>query len=291
LVFNVVLNALLIFGFGNIPPLGVEGAALATLISRGVEMLGLLLGSLLGRLPNPGPWRKFFSYPKGFFLDYLCIAGPVFANEIVWSSGITVLQSLYAKLGASATAAVAVLDLAIQVTFVVFMGTGSAAAILVGHAIGENNEKLARSHAQNFAQWAPRAGLVATLLLIPLGFFLPKAFSLSSEGSWMASQLIWVLAAVMPFKSYMHHLIIGVFRGGGDTTFSLVMDLIGLYGVSIPLALLGIFVLKLPLPVVYGMVVLEELVKSVFSWFRLKSGKWYHRVVGEPIPEERLPLL
>lgn len=285
---NVTLNGVLIFGLFGVPALGVVGAAWATVGARLLELILLITGMIRRRSPNWGPLRAYLHFPRGFFSRYLHTAGPVLANEVVWSLGITALQALYARLGSAASASAAVLDLAAQITFVLFMGTGSAAAIQVGQALGAGRPAEARRLGDRYAWFSPLAGLLVGLWLIPGGWLMPLAFDLSPEARQTVTWLFWILAGVMPFKSAMHHLIIGVFRGGGDTRFALMLDLIGLWAVAVPLAALGVWVWGLPLPAIYALVVCEEIVKSALGWRRMAGGRWLHRVIeAEPL-EERL---
>jgi putative MATE family efflux protein len=140
LSINTVLNYLLIFGNFGFPKMGVEGAAIATLIARSLECVTLLTLTYRLRTPVAARLNELLGFNRDFILRYLKIALPVMFNEMMWSLGITVYNIVYARIGTESIAAVNISATIENMAFVLFIGISNAAAIMIGKRIGANEE-------------------------------------------------------------------------------------------------------------------------------------------------------
>ncbi|MBN2875980.1 MAG: MATE family efflux transporter [Spirochaetales bacterium] len=280
LTINVILNYALIFGKLGIPAMGVRGAAIATVIARVIEAIIVFSAAYLKRMPPAGSLAEFTSWSGGFLPRFTRIVAPVVLNEVTWSLGITTYNAILARVGTEAIAAFNVASTVSQLASVLFMGTANAAAVMLGKRIGEGDRETAYAWARRFAVLAPSIGIVISALLIPVSSLLPWLFSLGEEPLRQARLMVVVLAFSFPFKVFNLHIVVGVCRSGGDTRFGAFFDIFGVWGLGVPMALIGAFVLHAEPWIVFAMLNFEELAKSILGFWRLSTGKWLNDITA-----------
>jgi putative MATE family efflux protein len=277
---NVVLNYLLIYGYGPFPAFGERGAAIGTLISRLAEAAILISVSYSRRYCLAGTLRELLGFSAPFVHRFLRITCPVILNELFWSLGVTSQNIIFARTGTEAIAAFNITGTVSQLTWVIFIGLGSSAGVLVGKKIGEGNEALARDYAARITRFSPLLAAFVALLLIPLSRVLPCIFNVNDQVLHTVSLMFIVLSCSYPFRGFNMAMIIGVCRAGGDTVFSVIYDIVFM-AVSLPLAAVAGFVFKVPVVIVYLFVCSEEVMKVFLGLWRLKSGRWLHNCVRD----------
>lgn len=280
LVCNTVLNYLLIFGVFGFPAWGVAGAAVATVIARGVELV-VIVGTIYTRdHVLRSPVKELVQLNVEFIKPILRTALPVVLNEGFWAVGMTLYAVAYARSGTDAYAAVQIAGTVERLFFIFSFGLGSACAVMIGNELGANRIEDAKLYADRFMRLGVTLsvgiGIFMALIAVPSTYL----FNVSPAIRWAATCILFVNALTMILKMISTILIIGIFRGGGDTTFSFVLEICCVYLIGVPLAFLGALVLKLPIFVVVLLVSLEELVKSVVGLYRVKSGVWAKNLVG-----------
>ncbi len=285
LIFKTILGYMLIFGVGGLPELGVEGAAIATLSGRVLELILLLSFVYLQKTPLAGNPLTFFSFDLSFFGRVLKTTLPAVANELFWSVGITTYNAIYAHIGTEAIAAINVNATIEELGFVIFMGLGNACAVMVGNRIGAGKRDEAYEIVRRvtslcvFAAW-----MVGVAVLLSRNAVIAQ-FNLSEAGAYNVHMLMTVMAFVLWIRMFNFSVFIGALRAGGDTRFALLMEICSIWLIGVPAAYFGAFVLMLPVYLVYLMVALEELAKAFVSAWRFKSGKWIHDLVNvETLP-------
>jgi putative MATE family efflux protein len=276
LAVQLVTAVVLIFGVG-VAPMGTVGAGIAVLAAKLAEVGGMIIAVQVRGRPNAG-LARLFTFDRAFLVRYLKIALPVVLNEAFWAVGMAGIKAIYGWMGAVPLAAVAILDTFGQLVYIVLAGTGNAAGILIGHAIGRGHLDDARHFGRNVALLAPVVGIVTAVPLLIGAPFLPLIFQVSDDVRGLATALIWVFCVLLPGKAYYHDMIVGVLRGGGDVGFSLIMDLSGIWLWALPLGWLMAFVLHWPFLVVFFLINIEEPLKATLALWRMKTGKWIHRV-------------
>jgi putative MATE family efflux protein len=278
LSMNGVLNYLFIFGAGPVPAMGVKGAALATVLSRFTEMGILLLVSYARRYPVAGSLRELLGFNLPYVYRFLAVAMPVIINEIVWASGISVQNIIFARIHTDAIAAFNITGTASQLTWVIFMGLGNGVAVLIGKRIGEGREAAARDYASRIIRFAPLVSLGVGFILIPFSRLLPLIFNVS-QGVFSAAQMMFIiLCCTYPARAFNMSMVIGICRAGGDTVFCALYDNVFLWFAALPAAALAAWVFQAPVWLVYICVSLEEPLKAVLGFWRFRSGKWLHHV-------------
>lgn len=280
LTVNAILNYVLIFGAFGAPAMGVDGAAVATVVSRLIEAAIVITGAYTQKTAVAGSLKEFTSWGSGFITRFLGIAMPVIINEIAWSVGITTYNGIFARVGTGAIAAFNVTSTVNQLAMVFFMGTANAAAVMIGSRIGAGEVDVARHWARRFAILSPLYGLCMSALMVPSVLLLPLLFVMDPEPLRQASIMILVMAGVFPFKIFNLHVIVGICRSGGDTRFGAFFDIFGIWGIGVPLALLGAFVLKLQPWQVFLLLNLEESTKAILGVWRVITGKWLNDVTA-----------
>ena len=276
LAVNTALNMLLIFGLFGFPTLGVRGAAIATALARTLEVSVLLVLVYRRKEAPAGRPAEFFSFQRVFVGRFLRTASPVILNEIGWSLGMTMYMVVYARMGTEVVAAYNLCETVARLSFVIFMGTGNGSAIMIGNAIGAGRRADAQRYATRLLTLMPLLGILFGAVVIVLSRWIPLLFQVSPQVRLMLRQLLVVLGIILTFKATNMQLVVGLLRSGGDTRFSLFMDVGILWLVGVPAAVIGGLVLGLPVWLVYLMTGSEELFKAVLGVHRVLSGRWIH---------------
>ncbi len=274
LIANATFNYIFIFITGW----GVKGAALATVISRAVEMLVLLIWSYANRYESCGKLSELFSFDLSFVGRFIRIALPVVINETFWGLGTSVNNAIFAHAGTDAITAFNIVGTISQLTWVFCMGFGNGMGVIIGKKIGEGKVDVATGYANRSLWFMPLIGACVGIFLWPLSKTLPIFFNVSPQIITMATNMLVVLMCAYPFNSFCMNWVVGVCRAGGDTVFAAVGELIVLWCVAIPLGLLAAFVWHFPPVIIYLFLTSESLVKTVIGLIRVKSEKWLHDV-------------
>lgn len=274
-VTNTVFNYVLIFGKFGFPEMGVKGAALGTLIARIVELLFILYAVYSGGGPLRANIKELLNWNKEFVKKYMITVSPVIINEGFWSLGQVLYSVAYARIGEEATAAVQ-LTLTIQnIFFVLVRGLGSACSVLVGNKIGEGDKTNAYNYAINFMTMSSLLGLIlgTTMALTP-DLTLKLFRNIDSDLYHIARSLLVIMGFTFFIRTTNSTIIVGVLRGGGDTRFSMFLEMGAVWIVGVPLAFIGALTLKWPVQYVFLLITSEEIVKFLIGIPRVLSKKW-----------------
>lgn len=277
---NTILNWVFIFGNLGVPAMGVEGAALATLISRIVEFIIMLVHSRVGRRIEID--MKALLSPGAFmFKKFLRYSTPVLLNETMWGLGTSVYPTIMGHMAGSTSiiAAYTVAGNIEKLTSVATFSVAASAAILVGNEIGSGNKDKAYSMGATLSITALLTGLVtATITLILLYTVIDpnvyRLFNLSDTSCGIATMMIVINCIMLAPRSYNDASIIGVMRGGGDVRTSMIIDILPLWLAAIPMAAICGLVIKTGILWVCLATVLENILKFGFGIWRFRSRKW-----------------
>ena len=277
---NVILNYFLIFGIGPFPVMGVRGAAIATVISRVVEMLLLVGISYIKKYPPAGSPAELAGFGILFIKRYIRIVLPAMLNEIFWSSGMSMQNLIFARTHTDAIAAFNIVVTVNQLTFILFFGLSNGAAVLIGKRIGEGNEVKAREYAHKIAIFTPLVSIIPLGILLVIPQFIPFVFNVNETVIDHVRLMFIILASIYPFRSFNMCMVVGVFRAGGDTIFCLIYDVMFLWGFALPLAAIAAYFFKVPVWALYICVNTEEYLKLILGIWRLRTGKWLRNVIS-----------
>ena len=278
---NVVLNYMLILGKFGLPRLEVRGAALATVIARGVELILLLTIIHMRKSPVAASLGNMLSFDRRLVKRYLATCTPVILNEMFWSLGMTAYKIAYSRMGIEVIASVNVSEAIQNLFFVALMGISNASAIMIGNRIGENRLAIANLYAKRLLSIGFLAGAVLGLSLALFAPWLPRPFNLSVPVARMTTLSLITLGSLVPIKAFNMVLVVGVLRSGGDTRFSMFAELSGVWLIGVPCAFIGALVIGMPIHLLYLFVGLEEAFKFIVGMLRIRSGKWMNRLTEE----------
>lgn len=274
LICNVILNAVFIFGLFGFPAMGIEGAAAATLLSRFLE-LGLVYG--YARLYNRDIKFRFgyFWHVDGLlWMDFLKYALPVVVNEVMWGLGTAANTAILGHMGSAAVAANSVAQVARQLATVVAFGLSSATAIYLGKTIGEQRLEHAKAYAKQFLMLSVVMGAIGGLLILAASPLATAALSLTEAAKEYLRFMFFVMSYFVVAQAFNSTMVVGIFRSGGDTRFGLFLDVFTMWCCSILCGAVAAFVFKCSVPVVYVILMSDELIKVPITWMRYRSFKW-----------------
>lgn len=283
LICNIILNAVFIFGLFGCPAMGIQGAALATLIARYVEVVLVFGYAKIFNKDIKFRFEYFLKSEKVLVKDFLVYALPVVVNEVMWGLGTAANTAILGHMGSAAVAANSVAQVARQLATVVAFGLSSATAIYLGKTIGERKFEEAKAYAKRFIFLSVVMGAIGGALILAAAPITASVMSLSME----AKEYLYVMFAVMSYfvigQAYNSTMVVGVFRSGGDTRFGLFLDVSTMWGCSILLGFLAAFVFKCSVPIVYIILMSDEIIKIPITTWRYRSYKWLRDVTRENV--------
>lgn len=272
-VLNIVLNAVFIYGLLGMPKMGIAGAAVATVISRGVELLWAILESLK---------KDRIKMRPGFILhtdqrirrDFWKYTLPVLGNELVWGVGFTMYSVIMGHLGTDAVAANAIANIVKNLIACFCIGLGSGGGIMVGNELGAARLQNARVYGRRVCILAIVSGAATGLVIVLLTPLILHFSNLSPQANLYLKWMLLMCAYYMIGKSVNSTTIGGIFCAGGDSKFGFLCDTVTMWCIVVPLGLVAAFVLKLPVLAVYFIINLDELMKLPVVYKHYVKYKW-----------------
>ena len=286
MVSNTILNWVFIFGKLGAPAMGVEGAALATLISRMLEFviavghiaLGKRFRLQFDRLLHPSP---------AMLGKYVRFATPVLLNETLWGLGTSLYPTIMGHMEGSQAilAAYGIVGNLVNVSTVMVFAIGGTTAIIIGREIGAGRREGVYETGLCLDTLAFLAGLIVGAVFIVLTYTLFEPvvyplFHLSQEASEIATMMSVVSFAILAVRSFNTTNVVGVLRGGGDVRAATIIDLLPMWLLSLPLAALAGLVFHWGILPVYLCISLDNVVKLVLGVWRLRSGVWIRDITA-----------
>lgn len=287
---KTVIGYSLIFGHFGLPALGVRGAAIGTAIGWGFEGILLLLLVYMMKTPLAANPFSFFHFDRAFLMKVLRTTMPAAVNEIAWSFGITTYNAVYARIGTDSIAAININATVEELMFVLFIGLGNACSVMVGNKIGEKDKDTAFEYARRFMILAVMMALVNGVIVFFARDIVPNLYPLSPSAVFNLRNIMLVYSLSAWLRTFNFILFIGALRAGGDTKFAMYMEVLSVWLVGVPAALIAGFVLHWPVYLVYASVLLEEAVKAIVMLRRFVSRQWIHDLVNEPVDEAHASL-
>ena len=275
-VVNLCLNYVLIFGHCGAPEMGVEGAALATVISRYVE-LAILAGWVhLNHKRNPfivGAYRSL--YLPGTLLKSIIIKGmPLLFNEALWSSGMAFMNQCYSTCGLDVVPAMNISSTLFNLASVVFLSLGNAVGIIMGQMLGAGRTELeVRDSNRKLLTLSVSSGAFFGLLMACISGLFPQIYNTTDSVRHLAAALICVNAVFMPFDAYVNATYFTL-RSGGQTFVTFLFDSCFTWVVCVPVAYCLSRFTDLSIVPLFSICLSTYLIKCAIGAFMLKQGKW-----------------
>ncbi|MCR5275028.1 MAG: MATE family efflux transporter [Clostridiales bacterium] len=281
-VINIILNALLIFGLGPFPKMGIEGAALATVLSRVIELVIVAFAVLKTDCVKLRV-RKLVTLSKKFIhSDFWKYSLPVMINQFGWGGGMTMYSVIMGHLGSDATAANSIASIVRSLIASVCWALATGASIIIGKMLGAGELEMAKKTGGRFVRLSLVIGAISGLVIlagIPLVLMMPTDMTPVAHGylKWMLFLATYYIIG----NSLNSTVIGGIFPAGGDTKFGMICDCITLWLVVVPLGALAAFVWNLPVIAVAAILTLDEFVKIPAVYFHYKKYKWVKNITRD----------
>lgn len=275
---NIFFNWVFIFGRLGAPAMGANGAALGTLLARIVEF-AVTVGYLFLRDDKIGlRIRDLVMNVRDLVREYIRISIPVLVSDTLLGLGNSAVAVVMGHIGATFVAANSITTVVMQLATVVIQGISQASCTMTGITLGEGDSEKAQAQGVTFAALGVVIGMFGCALILLLRGPIVGAYNISEETRALAMELMNAVAVVILFQSANSILTKGVLRGGGDTRFLMVADILFLWVCSIPLGALAGFVFQWPGFWIFIMLRMDQFIKAIWCIFRLKSGKWIKKI-------------
>lgn len=274
LVINVSINYLLIFGHFGFPEMGVRGAAIGTLAARIVEFF--LVSRQLFKKEKTLAMRiqDYFHIDRTMLRDYIRVGTPVIITSALWGISNALQTVILGHLDDNAIAAQSISSTIFLLLKVTSAGAASASAIIIGQAIGAGKMDKIREYARTlqglFVCIGAALGLIMFLVRIPL----LAIYQISDETRSLANAYMLIQSVVLFTMSYQMPVNTGIIRGGGDTRFALILDLVSIWGIVIPVSLLAAFVWNLSPVIVIICLNADQCFKCLPAFIHVNRYRW-----------------
>lgn len=280
-VVNLSFNYLLIYGKLGFPELGVGGAALATVLSRYVEAVIVIIWTHYRRGINSyiiGMYRSF-SIPKPLAWSIIRKGTPLLVNETLWSMGIAILMQCYSIRGLSVVAGYNICNTVVNVFYVVFFAMGDAVAILVGQLLGAGKMKEAKDTAGKLIALGVACSVVLAVIVFCVSDYFPLMYNTDGNTGELAAGFIRIAAVFMPQNAFLHASYFTI-RSGGKTIITFLFDSVFLFVVSVPVAYVLSRYTSVGIYGIYMCVQATDSLKSIIAYILLKKGIWLNNIVN-----------
>lgn len=281
LVVNSILNWIFIFGNLGAPELGIRGAAIATICARITEFSIVLVFMFIYERKIGLKIEHLLKLDKEILKDYVGLCTPVLCNELLWAIGASMISVIVGRMGTEVVAANSINGVAHQFVTVFIFGMSNATAVIIGNTIGEGKKEKAKEYAYSIGIFSVVMGCISGLMILLIKPFVVNFYNVSYSTKLIAMEIMTVTSGIIVFQSLASNFMMGVLRGGGDTKFVLINDLIFMWLVAIPGGFFVAFVLELPVALVFLVIKCDEILKSLTSVYRVISGKWVNDVTKD----------
>lgn len=284
---NIFLNAVFIFGLFGAPRLGAVGVAIATALSRVIELFGCIFVSMVlckDLKLNPA---YMFIRNKALLKDFISLSLPALGNDVSWSVAFSMYSVILGHLGTDAVAANSLVVVVRNLGTVLCFGTASAGGILLGNVMGEGNMERAKEYASKLLKLTVITGAIGGIIILIATPFVLCFASLTKTAMYYLKYMLLINSYYVMGAAVNTTLIAGVFRSGGDTRFGLICDTVDMWCYAVPLGFIAAFVLKLPVLIVYFLLCTDEFVKWPWVIKRYRSGIWLKNITRDDLFEQK----
>ena len=278
---NLVFNYILIFGKFGFPVMGVKGAAIATVLSRVVELAIIAIWAHT-HTKRFGFFSKLYSsfrVPKALTVDIIKKGSPLMFNELLWSMGMSTLTACYSMRGLATVNALNISSTVSNLFNVVFMAIGSSIAIIVGNLLGAGKFEEARDTDRKIITMSVLGCFIFGSLLAVSAKYIPNLYETTDEVKSLATSFLFICAVSMPFNAFTHGCYFTL-RSGGQTKITMAFDSCFVWVICIPLAYCLANFTSIPIIPMFIICTATELIKCVIGYFFVKSDRWVKNIVN-----------
>lgn len=274
LIVNIGLNYCLIFGNFGFPRMGVRGAAIATLSSRIIEFIVVIIYVFVTDKRLKVKIRDILSVEKAYIKDYISAGLPLICSAGSWGIAMSVQTAIIGRLGDDAIGANAIATPIFQVVSVLYTSSGNASSVLIGKTVGENDIPRVKKYAKKLQIMYLIIGALSCAVLLVARDSIVAFYGVSKETAALAVTFINILSVTVIGSSYEAPCLCGIVSGGGDTKFVFKNDVIFMWCMVLPLALLSAFVFEWPVPVTFFILKSDQISKCFVALPKVNRFKW-----------------
>lgn len=278
---NVFFNWVFIFGHLGAPRMEIAGAALGTLIARVYELCFICGYFFFIDKRIAYRLRDLTTKCRDLLNEYVRISIPVLISDALLALGNNAVAMVMGRIGKAFVAANSVTMVVQQLSSVLTQGVCNASGIITGHTMGEGNYQKAQKQGYTFLFMGFVIGCFAALVILILKNPIISYYKVSQEAKDIADELMNAILFIVIFQSMNSILTKGVLRAGGDTKFLMAGDILFLWVASVPLGYLAGLVFHWPPFWIYTFLKIDQIIKCIWCYFRLRSGKWLKKIQGQ----------
>ncbi len=272
---NIFLNYTLIYGKFGAPEMGIRGAALATLVSRAIELAVVIIYILFIDKKLKMRIKDLFITDKQMVKDYFKTGLPLMMSSVSWGIAMSIQGAIIGRLIESAIAANSIATTIFQVATVICYASSNVACVLIGKTIGENKPmEIIKKRSKNLQLIFLAIGITSSAILLLTKNLIIDFYNASPETIDITNQFIWVLAVTIIGTAYEAPALCGIVSGGGETSFVLKNDIIFMWLIVLPLSALSAFVFKFPVVVTFACLKADQVLKCAVAYFKVNSFNW-----------------
>ncbi len=282
---NLILNYILIFGKLGLPALGVQGAAIATIISKILECSIIILWTHIKSREHPFIHHAYRSFRMpGKLAKQIMINGtPLLVNEALWAGGMAIMVQCYSTRGLDVIAGYNISSTIVNLFNIVFITMGTAIAILIGPMLGAGNMKEAKQADAQLITFSVLVSVAVGACLAASSPFIPLLYKVEPETRHLATAFILVSSCFMPFNAFTHAAYFTL-RSGGKTIITFFFDCVFVWTVCLPLAYCLSRFTALSIVPLYILCQLPEFIKCTVGFILIKKGVWLNNIVKDISP-------
>lgn len=273
-VANIILNACFIFGWGPFPSLGIAGVAIATSITRALEVLYCIFDAAVICRVIRFKVGDLFARRKILMRDFIRYSVPAMGNDLVWGLAFSMYSVILGHISSDIVAANSITTVVRSLGSVVCFGVASSGGIILGKAMGDNQLEKAELYAKRLLRLSIGTAIVGGLLVLAVRPVLLSWMNLTETVYGYLSVMLLITSYYIMGQSVNTMVVCGIFRAGGDVRFGLKMDIVAMWIYAVPVGFLAAFLFKLPPLWVYFILCLDEFVKMPVILMHYKKKKW-----------------
>ncbi len=278
---NIFLDYALIFGKFGFAEMGVKGAAIATVISKVIEALVVILWTHTHPKKNKyivGIFRGFH-IPSELIRKMLIKGLPLLFNEFLWAAGMSIIAQCYSVRGLDVVAARNISSTMTNLFGAIYIQLGACIGIIVGAKLGANKLKEARSADNKLLFFSVAVTVIVAAAVIPFAEIFPKLYNTEDSIRDLASYMIIIQALAMPLWSYTNACYFTL-RSGGKTGVTFLFDFGYTFLLMIPLAFVLSYFTDMNIRLLWAIVTFSEIIKVIIGYFMVKSDVWINNIVN-----------
>ena len=278
LLVNTFFNWVFIFGKLGAPAMGIRGAAIGTLIARITEFAIVIVYMFRYDNKIKLKLKNLLPTDKQMIKDFAVNSFPVICNELLWAIGASILSVVVARMGTEVVAANSINNVAMQLVSVMVFGISAAAQVIVGNTIGAGDYEKLHQVTVTLKIFGIAIGVIAAVMMLAMKPLMMVLYIVSDLTKVYTGQIMTVTAFLLLFRGPENVNMMGILRGGGDSRFVLVADIIFMWTLAIPLGFFVAFQLGWPVAAVFIVLKIDEILKTFLSFWRLRNNNWVRNV-------------